>query len=59
MDQHVIDYLNFCQHRTDLRDIVDDFKEWEVLLDKLNEFSVLADESNSTITYRKISGDKK
>jgi len=54
MDQHVIDYLNFCQHRNDLRDIVDDFKEWEVLLDKLNEFSVLADESN-----RKISGDKK
>ncbi len=42
MDQHVIDYLNFCQH------------EWEALLDKLNEFSVLADESN-----RKISGDKK
>ena len=31
-----------------------DRKEWEALLDKLNEFSVLADESN-----RKISGDKK
>ena len=46
MDQHVIDYLN-------------NKKEWEALLAKLNEFSVLADESNSTITYRKISGDKK